>query len=580
MENNIELFYQNSNESNSLLKESIIHSENDQHKYSENETLFVNECYKSNDEILKLIYQYYYYGGYSGLLFNMIKDTFIHLFIIIFSLFLMTMIDWGNILKCKNCNISDYLHNNPYEHDIFFNLFTTFFGLFYFTKWIFDVFYDVRKYFKVQSVRHVFHDKLEIRDNLLKDMKWNDILNNLIELHNTKKYKLFDHDDQITSYEINSCVSRYDNYLIAMINNDLLSHKIGCSNVNYLLPEVIDFYLRIIDWSYLNNCRLNYTFINNDHRVKLVSKIIGFKYIFFVPFKILYYVFSFVFLHAEDLNSKRNDTDISKYEWSLYSKWKFKDYNEMDHLFDRRIFISYKYANMYIQQRNTPISNAINNIFLYISKGLLSFIIIISFLNDELLLELNIFNKNLLWYLAVLTFIITTTKKIIIDPKTLIYSSEKIIKNLAVYIHYFPDKWKRNCHRSFVRREFNNLYLSKFYIFFYDFINIFWLPYIFLVKIPNQIPIILQFIRDNSEYVPNIGNICKLSHFENKPTIVDRNDKMSHSIINHEINFPEYTMKHSMKHSMKNNITNFESKDIISSESTELEKCLYQFQNR
>ena len=100
------------------------------------------------------------------------------------------------------------------------------------------------------------------------------------------------------------------------------------------------------------------------------------------------------------------------------------------------------------------------------------------------------------------------------------------------------------------------------------------------MKIPNQIPIILQFIRDNSEYVPNIGNICKLSHFENKPTIVDRNDKMSHSIINHEINFPEYTMKHSMKHSMKNNITNFESKDIISSESTELEKCLYQFQNR
>ena len=81
-----------------------------------------------------------------------------------------------------------------------------------------------------------------------------------------------------------------------------------------------------------------------------------------------------------------------------------------------------------------------------------------------------------------------TTKKIIIDPKTLIYSSEKIIKNLAMYIHYFPDKWKHNCHRRFVRLEFSNLYLSKFYICFYDIINIFFLPYIFLVKIPNQIP--------------------------------------------------------------------------------------------
>ena len=52
---------------------------------------------------------------------------------------------------------------------------------------------------------------------------------------------------------------------------------------------------------------------------------------------------------------------------------------------------------------------------------------------------------------------------------------------------------------------------------------------------------------------------------------------MSQSIINHEINFPEYNMKHSVKKNMKNNSNNL---DIISSDSTELEKCLYQFQNR
>ena len=97
MENNIELLYQNSNESDNLLKESIIYSKQNKHKYSENETLFVNECHKSNDEILKLIYQYYYHGGYSGLLFNMIKDTFIHLFIIIFSFSFFN--DYGRLGK-------------------------------------------------------------------------------------------------------------------------------------------------------------------------------------------------------------------------------------------------------------------------------------------------------------------------------------------------------------------------------------------------------------------------------------------------------------------------------------------------
>ena len=64
---------------------------------------------------------------------------------------------------------------------------------------------------------------------------------------------------------------------------------------------------------------------------------------------------------------------------------------------------------------------------------------------------------------------------------------------------------------------------------------------------------ILQFIRNNSEYVPNIGNVCKLSHFENKPTVIDRNDKMSQSIINHEINFLEYKIKYSIKNDLSNN---------------------------
>ena len=131
------------------------------------------------------------------------------------------------------------------------------------------MFYNVRKYYQVQSVKHVFYDKLEIRDNILKDMKWNDILSNIIELHNSNKYKIFDHDDNITSYEINSCILRYENYLIAIVNNEILSQQLCCSNVNYILPEVINFYLLIIDWSYLNNCRLNYTFINNDDRIKL-----------------------------------------------------------------------------------------------------------------------------------------------------------------------------------------------------------------------------------------------------------------------------------------------------------------------
>ena len=111
--------------------------------------------------------------------------------------------------------------------------------------------------------------------------------------------------------------------------------------------------------------------------------------------------------------------------------------------------------------------------------------------------------------------------------------------NISIYTHYFPDIWKNNCHKIYIRKEFNKLYISKFKIFMYDLLFIILTPYIFLFKFIKLVDIIIPFIANNSESISGIGNICKYSHFKkNTPEklIGNKDNKIINSYKSYEEN--------------------------------------------
>ena len=496
---------------------------------------------KNTDIFLKHTYLYFYYGGYKGYLSQKIKKIINKTFTLFFSSYLLLMINWKSLFDNK-----DFIYSSPITQNPIY-----YFVLIYFILYSFQLFFyllsNIKDLFYIRKVKNLYQDKLKLNDTQLFGIKWNEITNNIVELHNKTNYKLYNYEGQLSSYIINHNISRINNYMIALINHNILKTQTGCLifTSTYITKDIEWFIKNIFLYnSFTFNNRLNYEYIRSIHKISIYFKIFGIFYLFFIPFKLTYYIITFIFNHAEDIKSKRKDTDISKFGWTNHAKWTFREYNELDHIFNKRLQASYIYADMYKQQYYKPLNNSINSCIIFICKAFLSVIVLITIIDDELLLNMNIMNKNLLWYIALFSFIISFSKIGTSNPESLIYSPEKIMKNIAIYTHYMPDIWKNNCNKLFVREQFNTLYISKIKMFLYDIYYILLSPIIYFFIIPNCAQQVFNFIQDSSEQLNGVGDVCSYSNLEKK---LDNNivnnyrQKITKSYINYKTHNPSWT---------------------------------------
>lgn len=124
------------------------------------------------------------------------------------------------------------------------------------------------------------------------------------------------------------------------------------------------------------------------------------------------FVFMYFFLrHCEDFRSHRNSP--LERQWTGYAEWSLREYNELPHAFNQRLELSKTGANYIVDRNdivaNTPIADALRKCLKYVSGSLLAILVVVACYDDAPLLFLKIADKNLLWYLAVLGFVVTVS---------------------------------------------------------------------------------------------------------------------------------------------------------------------------
>jgi autophagy-related protein 9 len=559
-----------------LISDSIINYDRKKNSYmrvyendNENDNFIYNSD-TSTDRYLKSIYRYYIKGGYKGLYADIIKNIIKNIFTLLFTTFILLMINFNKLFKCeenKNCeNLSDILYKKPFNTNGFKDYFVITYFIIYSIVCTFNIIKNIKYIIDNKKIKEMFYYELKITDEEIRGMKWNDILKELVNIHNSGDKRIFNSGYKISPYMINHSILRIENYIVGLFNNNILKLKIlNISFTEYYINLDFEWYIKnIINELFTENRIINQYKLKNK-KIKVLFKIIGIINIILIPYKIINYLLYFIFNHAEDMRSKREEKDISKLDWTLYARWKFKEYNELDYIFDKRIYASYKYADMYKRQYLKPVINSFKEIIIYICKSLLSLIILITLIDDNLLIKMNILDKNLLWYIALLSIILTLCKNSISDQKHLIYCSEKIMKNLSIYTHYFPDKWKNNCNKIFVRKEFDRLYINKITMLIYDIIYIILSPILYLLMMDKIIDDIYDFIGNKTNNINGVGDVCSYSNFEKDDgnnIMGNFNNKIMNSIINYNMSNPQWNLPKNKEVIINNIKETEENKDL------------------
>ena len=465
------------------------------------------------------IYNYFFYKGYYNIVYLQIFSLFNSLFMILFLNFLFNCVDYNGLskLRVNEDNVGNYINFDNFYKTNFIYIFTTIIIFMYIVVRLIGIVNDIKDYYKIKKL---YEKKLNIDNRKIDTITWDEIVRQ-IEIIYGNEYNI---------YNTNMKIMKKDNIITSILS----------TNINKFL------YSRLIEWNIIycifdviidKNNKINDNLHNNkDKLVKKIKKnlyTVALLTYLFMPLLIIYLFFYSLLKYGEKFYN--NPSKIVSKQWSLKAKWKIRYYNELKHDLKERLNYSSQYASAYSNLFNYNIIETIMKFVIFILSSFFIVLLLLSFYNEHLLLNLNISkNKPILWYLGILGSIIAIGKNIIKDKN---WDKINCIEKLTSSIRYLPKDFKDEYNSIEMKKKITSIFEYQIYTFFKEYFSVLIIPYTLLV-LTHYVENILDVILNNLEYDNTLGYIDKNSNFR---TLNEKsNDKKVISFSEFRIKYPDW----------------------------------------
>jgi len=548
------------------------------------------------DDFFKYLYEYYYERGFSTFICSRITNIFTLFFIISISTFFFVWVEWGKIKnKCfdkKSCNQYSFIKKNPFyqSHSIINSIIITYISVFS-IYWLYNIyifiFHDLKRILKFK----IFYNKhLKITQKELVIMSWDDVIGKFQELHKSgKKIQLTINPP--SSHEIALRIMRYDNIFISLVNQGLFDLQIYCKN-SIFGTHTYNIYLgKLLEWN-IKNVLINDLFNKQFHLRRswrngsinnfLFWKIRVFAIIslFIMPFFLLFITCYFILNIAHEFHQKNTYGQLNTERWTPLAKWHIREYNELPHIFNKRINKSIYPSILYIKQFNNPCLVVFFRCLSFISGSIIGVILISIYLTNDNLLTIEIIPSielNILQLLTISGLVLSISRSYIPSPiiteKSYNEDPNNLLNIISHNTHYMPQTWINRGHTYDVYNQFSSMFKKPIQCFIEDIISTIFIPYILWSLIAtkcNKIVSIINYlvkpeedqfnniiennndkklgemcgpalfllssnyeeIYNNNDPTPEIGNLDFLKNSWN-----DKNNKLENSINNFRSNY-------------------------------------------
>ena len=484
------------------------------------------------DEFFENVYYYYYYGGFRNISIKIICDCIMFGFIIHFIMFTVFFINWmdlfahlsnaigytnsSNIQMNMNVNIDIINYISPlfyYEHFVSANVLYILLMLYY-IMFIYKSLWKLNSFYKI---KHVYKNKLRLKQSELEIISFDYVMELLISLQERENFCRV--KDTITKYDIISRITRKENYLNALISHDILSFKI--LNIDLLSGYIYkQLYSKIMKFIFKpKDTEINKQLFHlNTFRLKLFTHIIM-QFVFMLP-EILFSVVLFLFQNMYHFQTKQNFVFTM---WSYTSRMKFKNYNELRHNFENRMYKSYAVTEMFLQSYKDKSMDLFRKFFTIILGSVVVIFTIVSFINSNFSM-VTIFGVNVIIILTYLMFILNYLNSsaiarninsiynynemltILDDPFEHKLSLFQGVNNCLINI---PNNWNRSkVYKN--NKHINAVFKNGVEFLIYEVMSIILFPFLW-IKVLFKSKQLVEFVRYYSTRVDGVGIVCSFS---------------------------------------------------------------------
>ncbi|OBT83748.1 hypothetical protein VE02_07185 [Pseudogymnoascus sp. 03VT05] len=377
---------------------------------------------------------------------------------------------------------------------------------------------------------------LEIPESDMQTISWQEIVARLMNLRDSnpiladkvspalRHFMGTQSKQRLDAHDIANRLMRKENYLIALFNKEILDLTLP---IPFFRNRQL--FSRTIQWN-LNFCILDFIFTPEGQIQQMVLKdskrrqlsdalrnrflFAGLMNIICAPVIVLYTLIVYFFQYFNEYH--KNPAALGSRQYTPLAEWKFREFNELPHLFDNRVNMSYPFASRYVEQFPKIMTVQIARFVAFVAGGIVSILALASIIDPELFLGFEITpDRTVLFYLGVMGTLWAVAHGAV-PPDNQVFDPEYALRNVIDYTHYMPKQWKDRLHTDEVKREFAELYQMKIVIFLEEVLSIIFTPLVLWFTLPKCSDRIIDFFREFTVHVDGLGYVCSFAVFDFK----------------------------------------------------------------
>lgn len=481
------------------------------------------------DQFLREVYDYYVGKGVWSIMLSKIIGLLTLLFVVGFSTFLTSCIDYNRVPSSKT--MSQILVPQCTQNmSGFSNLLIWLFSLTWIMRFIYGLL-DIRRLWQLHDF---YYHLLGIPDHEMQTVTWQEIVGRLMSLRESnpttalhispesRKFIGMNSKQRMDAHDIANRVMRQENYFIALFNKEILDLTLPLPFLRnrQLFSKTLEMNIQFCINCFVFNKQgqVNQLFLKDSHRRELIETLkarffwAGVFNVVLAPFIVTYTLILFFLSYFSEYH--KNPSQLSSRAYTPLAEWKFREFNELPHLLERRLNMSAPFASRYIDQFPKDKTVQLARFVAFIAGALAAVLALASLLDPDLFLGFEITHeRTVLFYLGVLTTTWAVARGMVPDEHH-VFDPEFAIQNVIEYTHHSPAAWRGRLHTDEVRRDFSALYRPKILIFLDEVASMLFTPLVLWFSLPNCSERVVDFFREFTVHVDGLGYLCSFALFD------------------------------------------------------------------
>ncbi|WFD31418.1 autophagy protein atg9 [Malassezia sp. CBS 17886] len=284
---------------------------------------------------------------------------------------------------------------------------------------------------------------------------------------------------------------------------------------------------RALEWN-LRFCLLGYAFDQRGHfRTQLLQRELheplteGLRRRFqfmalanalLAPFLVVYVLLYSFFRYFEELH--QNPATLGSRQYTLLARWRFREYNELPHLFGGRCHASYVYAKQYMDQFPQVLRGHFARFLAFVAGSVVAVLLLATVAAPDLFLHYDVLpGHNMLFFLGVFGGVLAFCRGLVPEDHVVV-DPAALMARIVEYTHYCPPVWRaQGLHSAYVQREFQALYALKVSVFAHELLSVIFTPYVLWHIQRAHAAQYIAFFRENTVDAPHLGHVCRSAAF-------------------------------------------------------------------